>query len=121
MNRWGKLEYYDGWINGLDGAPIFIKLEHTLLVYTLQSDEAIFMSGAYNFLNKKLEAKYKRGVDFEIVGWIHDEFQVECRREIAEDVAKISEASIAASSKFYKLEVPQEGEADIGINWSETH
>ena len=121
MNRWGKLEYYDGWINGLDGAPIFIKLEHTLLVYTLQSDEAIFTSGAYNFLNKKLEAKYKRGVDFEIVGWIHDEFQVECRREIAEDVAKISEASIAASSKFYKLEVPQEGEADIGINWSETH
>lgn len=121
MNRWGKLEYYDGWINGLDGAPIFIKLEHTLLVYTLQSDEAIFMSGAYNFLNKKLEAKYKRGADFEIVGWIHDEFQVECRREIAEDVAKISEASIAASSKFYKLEVPQEGEADIGINWSETH
>lgn len=121
MNRWGKLEHYDGWINGLDGAPIFIKLEHTLLVYTLQSDEAIFMSGAYNFLNKKLEAKYKRGVDFEIVGWIHDEFQVECRREIAEDVAKISEASIAASSKFYKLEVPQEGEADIGINWSETH
>lgn len=121
MNRWGKLEYYDGWINGLDGAPIFIKLEHTLLVYTLQSDEAIFMSGAYNFLNKKLEAKYKRGVDFEIVGWIHDEFQVECRREIAEDVAKISEDSIAASSKFYKLEVPQEGEADIGINWSETH
>lgn len=120
-NRWGKLEYYDGWINGLDGAPIFIKLEHTLLVYTLQSDEAIFMSGAYNFLNKKLEAKYKRGVDFEIVGWIHDEFQVECRREIAEDVAKISEDSIAASSKFYKLEVPQEGEADIGINWSETH
>lgn len=121
MNRWGKLEYYDGWINGLDGAPIFIKLEHTLLVYTLQSDEAIFMSGAYNFLNKKLEAKYKRGVDFEIVGWIHDEFQVECRREIAEDVAKISEDSISASSKFYKLEVPQEGEADIGINWSETH
>ena len=47
MNKWGKVEYYDGWVRGLDGRPIFIEAEHTLLVYMLQSDEAIMMSAAY--------------------------------------------------------------------------
>lgn len=121
MNKWGKVEYYDGWITGLDGSPIFIAMEHTILVYTLQSDEAIFMAGAYNFLHARLARKFKYGVDYVVVGWIHDEYQIECREEIAHEVAKIAEDCIAASSKFYNLAVPQAGEADIGNNWSETH
>lgn len=121
LNRWGKVEHSDGWIAALDGAPLRIKSEHTILVYTLQSDESIMMSAAYNFLHARLAKRFVYGEDYLVVGWIHDEYQIECKEEIAEEVAKIAESCIPAASDFYKLAVRQRGEADIGNNWCETH
>lgn len=121
VNRWGKVEYADGCISALDGAPLRIKSEHTILVYTLQSDESIMMSAAYNYLHARLAKRFKYGEDYLIVGWVHDEYQIECKEDIAEEVAKIAESCIPAASDFYKLAVRQRGEADIGNNWAETH
>ena len=71
VNPWGKVEYYDGYIEGLDGRPIYIPNEHQILVYMLQSDEAIMMTKAYNEACKRLSAKYKWGEDYGVVGWYH--------------------------------------------------
>ena len=121
-NAWGKKEYYDGWVVGLDGRPIYIKAEHTILVFVLQSDEAIMMSAAYCMLYKRLNAKgYKWGEDYGIVCFYHDEYSIECREEIAEDVAKIAEQCIADAGKFYNIACPHEGDAKIGTDWYQIH
>jgi DNA polymerase I-like protein with 3'-5' exonuclease and polymerase domains len=121
INRWNKVEYYNGWVTGLDGRPIFVESEHAILVYVLQSDEAIMMATAYIWLYKELTAKYKWGEDFGIVCWYHDEYTVECRKEIAEDIAKISEDCIARAGKFLKIDCPHEGDSSIGKTWFSIH
>src|SRR5690606_8878714 len=52
--KFNRMEYFDGIITGLDGRPIKVPSEHQLLVYLLQSDEAIHMSKAYCLLNQRL-------------------------------------------------------------------
>jgi hypothetical protein len=120
-NGWGRVEYYNGWIKGLDGRPIHIASEHQILVYTLQSDEAIMMSAAYCMLYKRLNKKYTWGVDYGIVCFYHDEYTIECKEEIAEDVAKIAEQCIVDAGKFYNIACPHEGDANIGKNWYKIH
>ncbi len=120
-NKWGKVEYYDGWVTGLDGRPIKVASEHAILVYVLQSDEAIMMSCAYCWMYKELCAKYKWGEDFGIVIFYHDEVDLECKPEIAEDVARICEECIARAGRYYKINCPHKGEASIGANWFECH
>lgn len=121
LNAWGKMEYYNGWVTGLDGRPIYIESEHQILVYVLQSDEAIMMSAAYNLLCKRLAKKYKYVVDYGVVCFYHDEYTIECREEIAEDVARIAEKCIVDAGKFYNIGCPHAGEAEIGKDWWEIH
>ena len=121
MNKWGRLEYYDGWVKGLDGSPVFIRAEHTVLVYAVQADEAIYMTATYNLAHKYLARKYKWGEDYVIVCFYHDEITVECREEIKHGVAEQLEAAFNTATKHFKLRVPQVGEASIGYNWLEVH
>ena len=71
LNSFNKVEYYDGIVKGLDGRPILIPSEHQILVYMLQSDEAIMMTKAYNLAWERISKKYKYGEDFGIVCWYH--------------------------------------------------
>ena len=122
VTKWGvRKEYYDGWVRGLDGRPIFIESEHQVLVYMLQSDEAIMMSAAYIMAYKRLCKKYKWGEDFGIVCFYHDEYTIECKEEIAEDVARICEQAIVDAGNFFNIECPHEGDANIGNNWWDIH
>lgn len=121
-NKWGRLEYYDGWIRGLDGRPIFISSEHQILVYMLQSDEAIMMTAAYIFLYKRAEDRgWKHGRDWGYLIWMHDEFQCEVREDIAEEFAKLAEQCIVDAGRYFKINCPHEGDSSIGRNWGETH
>lgn len=115
------MEYYDGIIIGLDGRPIVVPSEHMILVYLLQSDEAIMMSRAYNTTWRMLSEKYKFGEDFGVVCFYHDEIDVECREEIADDVRRITEFAIKEAGEFYKIPCPHRGEGKIGKNWYEVH
>ena len=121
-NRWGGVEYYDGHVIGLDGRPIFIDSEHKILVYVLQSDEAIMMSAAYNMCHSRLnKAGYKWGEDWAYVCFYHDEYTIECREEIAEEVRAIAEQAIVDAGKFFKIKCPHEGEGQIGEDWYSIH
>lgn len=122
LDKWGRVCYKSGWIRGLDGRPIFIESEHAILVYVLQSDEAICMTAAYNLLYNRLNKKYVWGKDWAYVCWYHDEVNIECREEIAKDVAYEAERAIADAGKYFGLtHCPQVGEAIIGRTWYETH
>lgn len=71
-SQWNKMEYYDGYIRGLDGRPIKVPFEHQILVYLLQSDEAIAMSAAYVYFHHRMDKLgYKWGVDYGTVCWYH--------------------------------------------------
>ena len=122
INDWGKLEYYNGWIIGLDGRPIHIKSEHQILVYMLQSDEAIYMSKVYCQVYKDLCEHYTWGKDFGIVCFYHDEVTVEIKEEYANEAALIIEQAFTKVSDFFEmLHCPQGGEAEIGDNWCVIH
>lgn len=121
--KWGwRTEYYDGWIIGLDGRPIFIASEHMVLVYTLQSDEAIMMSAAYCMLYKRAEARgWVHGKDWGFLIFYHDEYQCEVRDELVDEFAILAEQCIVDAGKFFNIKCPHAGESDIGNNWHETH
>lgn len=119
--KFNRMEYFDGKIAGLDGRPITIPSEHQLLVYMCQSDEAIHMALAYCLICEKLSEKYTYGVDFGVVGWFHDEFQIECREGIEDDVSRISQWGIEQAGKDLKILCPHKGESEVGRNWFETH
>lgn len=120
-NRFNRMEYYNGQITGLDGRPIFVPYEHQLLVYLLQSDEAIMMTKAYNELWKRLSAKYEFGRQFGVVCWYHDEYTIECDEDIAEDVRLISEECISWAGNFYNISCPHLGQGKIGKSWYSIH
>lgn len=119
--KWGGIEYSDGWITGLDGRPIFVTSEHQLLVYLLQSDEAIHMATAYCMFNHKADKLYTRGKDWNMYIWYHDEWQFGCRPEIAEELGQLSSDCIREAGKYLGIECPHEGDYHIGSNWALTH
>jgi DNA polymerase I-like protein with 3'-5' exonuclease and polymerase domains len=116
-----RMEYFDGTITGLDGRPIKVPSEHQLLVYLLQSDEAIHMARAYVILCAELEKKYVWGKDYGVICWYHDEYTIECKQEIADDVKRISEDAIRQAGEYYKITCPHAGEGAIGRNWYDIH
>lgn len=119
--KFNRMEYYDGYITGLDGRPVLVPSEHMLLVYLLQSDEAIMMTKAYNIMCANLSKKWQQGVDFGVVCWYHDEYTIECRESIAEEVRVISESAIVEAGQFYRISCPHVGQGKIGKNWYDIH
>ncbi len=120
--KYRRMEYKDGYIRGLDGRTIQVDSEHKVLVYTLQSDEAIQMSAAYCIFHKWMDrCGYKWGVDYGTVLWMHDEYQVECKRGIATHVGELAEESIAWAGRYYNIACPHEGNSKIGRSWAITH
>lgn len=120
--KFGKMEYFDGKITGLDGRPITVPSEHMLLVYLLQSDEAVMMAAAYNRLHKTLaNTGLKYGEDYGVVCWLHDEISVEVKEKYAKLVAKHSEEAIKWAGEYYKIPCPHVGHAASGKNWLEVH
>lgn len=120
--KWNRMEYYDGYITGLDGRPIYVPYEHQLLVYLLQSDEAIMMSAAYIRANQQLERMgYVYGQDYGFTGWMHDEYTIECRQGLASVVASVAEQAITWAGEFFKIPCPHKGQAAIGRNWYDIH
>lgn len=122
VNDWGRLDYRNGWFKGLDGRPIRVKLEKDVLVYALQSDEAICMQYALCFLYKWLQDEgYTYGTDYKFVANIHDEYQTLVHKTKVERYKELANKSIEYAGKYLGIQCPHIGESDVGHNWFETH
>jgi len=120
--KWNRVEYINGYIKGLDGRNILVPYEKDLLCYALQSDEAIHMAVAYNILHKwAVQRGWEREVDWGMLVWMHDEFQMEARPEIAEELGQLGCKAIKWAGEFLKIKCPHDGSYLIGDNWYETH
>lgn len=120
--KWNRIEYYDGYITGVDGRPILVPFEKDLLCYALQSDEAIHMGVAYVMIHKWASQKgWQFGKDWGMLIWMHDEYQMESRPEIAEELALLACKAIQWAGEWLKIKCPHDGDYKIGNNWYETH
>lgn len=111
-------------IRALDGRRLPIRSPHSAFNALLQSAGAILCKrwnvDAYHGL---LAAGYRWGYDndFVICGLIHDEMQVACRAEIADEVGRIVTAAARSAGKAYGFRMRLDSEYKIGDTWATTH
>lgn len=111
-----------GVVTLLDTRRAPCRSQHSALNTLLQGDGAIVMKVALLVLDKGLQAAgFVPGQDYEFCGNIHDEWQIECRPEIAQKVGEMGKAAITEAGKRLKCVIQLDGEYKIGNNWSETH
>ena len=113
-----KKQAAKGWVPGLDGRRIWVRSEHAALNSLLQGAGAIVMKKALVLFDDKIK-KYKW--DVKLVANVHDEFQFECGKDIAELVGVAAKMSIIEAGEHFNLRCPLDGEYKIGANWRQTH
>ena len=107
-----------GYVPGLDGRKIWVRSEHAALNSLLQGAGAIVMKKALCLLNDTIRVNKW---DAKFVANVHDEFQIECHKDIADLVGKAGRQAIIDAGLAYNLRCPLDGEYKIGKNWRETH
>ena len=110
-------------LRGLDGRPILLQgKKHAALNYLLQSAGAIVCKRwnviTYNTIN---EVGYEWGVDYQWLGWIHDEIQLAVQPHLINDFKFQLEWAIVQAGEYYKLKVPLASEAKSGLSWADCH
>ena len=60
-------------------------------------------------------------LDAHFLANVHDEWQVEVREDLAEEVGQRGVQAIVDAGIYFNLRCPLDGEYKIGDNWSETH
>jgi DNA polymerase I-like protein with 3'-5' exonuclease and polymerase domains len=113
-----------GWLKGLDGRHIPVRAKHAALNSLLQSAGAVlcktWLVDAYDAL---LAAGYKWGYggDFVIVGFIHDEINIACRAEIAEEVGRLITQCARDTGPKYDFKCRLDASYKIGDTWFDVH
>jgi DNA polymerase I-like protein with 3'-5' exonuclease and polymerase domains len=107
-----------GWLRGLDGRKLFVRSEHSALNTLLQAAGAIVMKRALVILDSKAKVQ---GIDYKLVGNIHDEIQSEVATEQAEMFGRLAVSAIKEAGLSFKLRCPLDGEYQVGDSWAETH
>jgi DNA polymerase I-like protein with 3'-5' exonuclease and polymerase domains len=107
-----------GYVPGLDGRKIWVRSEHAALNSLLQGAGAIVMKKALCILNETI---VKNNWDAKFVANVHDEFQIECKADIADLVGQAGKQAIIEAGLAYNLRCPLDGEYKVGRNWRETH
>lgn len=107
-----------GRLSCIDGGYVVCPKISAALNYKIQSAGAIVMKLTAILL--KEEAK-KQGIEFKKVGDIHDEGQLECKREDAMALGELAVASITKAGKILGFRAPLTGDFKIGQSWDQTH
>ena len=106
-----------GYLIGLDRRQVKIRSVHAALNTLLQSAGAIVCKQWLVEFNKSV--KHIEGVQQLL--WVHDEIQIECPEDKAEEVGKLAVESIKKTGEHFNLRVPLTGEYKISNDWSGTH
>jgi len=109
-----------GYFTGYDGRKVIVPSTHKALAGMLQSAESILMK--HTLLRWTTQAR-KAGINFKLVGFIHDEYQTEVigTREEAEELGKIQADCMLEVGEDLGFKIPTPGSYDIGNNWLDTH
>ena len=107
-----------GYLKGLDGRKIYVRSEHAALNTLLQGGGAIVMKKGLVLLEELLRLN---AIPYKFVANIHDEWQIEVPKDVADFVGSKAVESLIKSGQHFNMRCPLDGEYKIGDNWSETH
>ena len=109
-----------GYFTGYDGRKVQVPNAHKTLAGILQNGEACLMK--HSLLKWHSRAR-KEGINFKMVGFIHDEYQVEVTgtEEEAKRLGQIQADCMLETGQDLGFKIPTPGSYDIGKNWAETH
>ena len=110
-----------GFLVGLSKRKYYVRSPHSALNVLLQGAGAMVMKYYLVALDALLQEEFVAGTDYEFVGNIHDEVQLEVTEDKAKRVAEIAELAFADVEALLQFRVKLEGEANIGANWNDTH
>lgn len=107
-----------GYLIGLDGRRLPIRSTHSALNTLLQSAGALISKQWLIEQKKALEAE---GIEYYLLGWIHDEVVVETTPEAAETVGQLIVKAAATAGEKFNLRCPIGAEYHIGMTWADVH
>ena len=111
-----------GYLKGIDGRRLHVRSAHAALNTLLQSAGGLLVKQAtVNVYENLTAAGYEWGKDWAMVAHVHDEYQLQVREEIAEEVAEIAVESFRQAGRQFNWRCLVDGEAQIGSTWAETH
>jgi len=100
----------------LDGREVLIRSDHKALNTLLQGAGAV-ISKAWIILAKQ----YLKNIPHELMAWVHDELQVACPAEYADQVGELLVKAANDAGTRLGFAMPVDAEYQIGKNWSECH
>jgi DNA polymerase I-like protein with 3'-5' exonuclease and polymerase domains len=112
---------YVGYLKGLDGRILHCRSSHAALNTLLQSAGAVIMKQSLVCLEDSLKEKFTYGIDYAFVVNVHDEFQLEVRPELADEVGRMCTQSMIDAGNHFNFACPITGEYKHGNSWSATH
>jgi len=109
-----------GYFTGYDGRKVKVPSAHKALAGILQNGEACLMK---HTLLRWHDVARKEGIKFKMVGFIHDEYQVEVigTEGEARHLGKLQEQCMLEAGQELGFKIPTPGSSDVGKNWAETH
>lgn len=109
-----------GYFTGYDGRKVRVPSTHKALAGMLQSAESTLMK--HTLLRWTSEAR-KQGINFKLVGFIHDEYQTEVigTKEEAEVLGQLQADCMLQVGQDLGFKIPTPGSYDVGKNWLDTH
>jgi DNA polymerase I-like protein with 3'-5' exonuclease and polymerase domains len=110
-------------LRGLDGRPIRLQgKKHAALNYLLQSAGAIVCK-RWNVIayQQFTDLGYNWDIDYQWLGWIHDEIQLAVQPHLVADAKFQLEWAIVQAGEYYNLKVPLASEAKEGASWADCH
>lgn len=107
-----------GFIKGIDGRKLFVRSDHRCLSQILQNAGAVISKQWVKLIDQELT---NQGLKSYIVGFIHDEVQIACPKEEAQNVGDITGRMAQKAGEDFSFGIPIESEFDLGLTWSDTH
>jgi len=105
-----------GYLKGLDKRKLFVRSEHAALNTLLQGAGAIVMKKAVVNLQESI-----KDLDAHFVANVHDEWQIEAHKDVADKVGELGIAAIEQAGRDFNLKCELTGEYNVGNNWADTH
>lgn len=106
-----------GFLLGIDGRPLRARKEHSALNLLLQNCGAVLSK---QWIVTLFEETPGWGKDWSILCWVHDEIQVQTRKD-PEAMQKQMQWAAAEAGKVHQFRLPVDTEGSTGANWAETH
>jgi DNA polymerase-1 len=109
-----------GYFKGYDDRKVKVPSEYKTLAGILQSGESVLMK--HTLLNFHADAR-KEGIDFKMVAFVHDEYQIEVKgtKEEAEHLGKLVATTMLRTGEELGFRIPTPGDYNVGRNWADTH